>query len=156
MIATLYLNIGSNNGDRREYISRAVAELFNLFPGYQIRKSKEIETEPWGFDSPNKFLNIGVTIKGEFDTSKEGLLTLLHNLQTIESKIGSMPHRHADGSYADRQLDIDIIALDNVCVNYPELTIPHPRMHLRDFVLIPMAELAPGWKHPNFLKSKKG
>lgn len=54
------------------------------------------------------------------------------------------------GGYIDRAIDIDIIAIDDVVMDTPELTLPHPRMHLREFVLVPMAELAPDWCHPRF------
>ena len=59
-----------------------------------------------------------------------------------------MPHRKPDGTYGDREVDIDIIAVDELVFASDTLTLPHPRMHLRSFVLGPLAELAPGWRHP--------
>jgi 2-amino-4-hydroxy-6-hydroxymethyldihydropteridine diphosphokinase len=73
--------------------------------------------------------------------------------QRIERELGSASHRNADGSYCDRLVDIDIIAVDDIVVNTPTLTIPHPLMHKREFVLAPMAELAPQWIHPTLHKS---
>ncbi|MDE6378068.1 MAG: 2-amino-4-hydroxy-6-hydroxymethyldihydropteridine diphosphokinase, partial [Duncaniella sp.] len=58
------------------------------------------------------------------------------------------PHRDRDGGYIDRRIDIDIIAIDSIVLSTPRLTLPHPRMHLREFVLVPLAQLAPGWVHP--------
>ncbi len=59
-----------------------------------------------------------------------------------------MPHRNPDGSYRDREIDIDMIALDGCVVDSPDIIVPHPRMDIREFVLVPMAGLAPGWMHP--------
>lgn len=75
-------------------------------------------------------------------------LAVLRKLQEIQRSIDPSPHRDAEGRYIDRVIDIDLIAIDDWVVDTPELTLPHPRMHLRDFVLIPLAGLAPTWRHP--------
>lgn len=79
---------------------------------------------------------------------QEYSLGVLRRLQEIQSAIDPSPHRDADGRYIDRAIDIDLIAIGNWIVDTPDLTLPHPRMHLRDFVLIPLSALAPAWRHP--------
>jgi len=105
--------------------------------------SHVVESAPWGFDSTHSFLNLGMSF--ETDLSP---LDLLHKLQEIERSIGGGSHRTPDGGYADREIDIDIIAIDQEIIDLPELQVPHPHMAERLFVLEPMDELAPGWRHP--------
>lgn len=140
---TAYLNIGSNIGDRMAYIERAVAAVKALSP--RVRVSAPYESEPAGFDSPNRFINVGVAMEmppGMTPTA------LLDSLLEAQRSLCTDPHRAPDGSYIDRKIDIDLIAVDSLVMDSPRLTIPHPRMHLRDFVLCPMAEIAPTWRHP--------
>lgn len=137
----VFLNIGSNRGDRRRNLSRAVAAIEKEFGYFEL--SHVVESEPWGFDSPNRFLNVGMMVISELEP-----LEILHKLQAIERSISPDAHRNADGTYADREIDIDIIAIDEMTIDTPELTVPHPRMAERAFVLEPMAELAPFWRHP--------
>ena len=80
--------------------------------------------------------------------SEAGLEGLVKYVKEVEKSISSMPHRKPDGTYGDREVDIDIIAVDELVFASDTLTLPHPRMHLRSFVLGPLAELAPGWRHP--------
>ena len=145
MIHTLYLNIGTNSGDRRAMIARAVAAIVScpLFAGASVRRSAIVESEPWGFDSPNPFLNIGLAVECALDTSSAGLHAILDALQGIERTLSVVPHRNADGSYRDRELDIDIIAVDTLEYSDARLTIPHPRAALRPFVMTPLRELSP-------------
>lgn len=151
MKTTLYLNIGSNSGDRRAFIARAVDALLKHF-GHdsQVRVSSPFESAPWGFESANQFVNVGVTIDTNIDEpwTETSLHQLLDTIKDIEKSISSTPHRNADGSYRDREVDIDIIAVDELDIDTPRLTIPHKCMHLREFVIVPMAELAPEWRHP--------
>ena len=149
---TVYLNIGSNKGDRPTFIAQAVAALYTV-PGMQVeavRLSEYVESEPWGFCSQNAFLNLGVAVDAVIDKlwCRQSLIQLLRDIKLIERSISGSPHRNADNSYADREIDIDIIAVDRLSFSSEELSIPHPHMHLRPFVLQPMAELAPGWQHP--------
>ncbi len=139
---TAYINIGTNRGDRRANLARAVVLIRDLAEG-SLRLSDIVESAPWGFDSPHPFLNLGAA----FPTSLSPL-DLLHRLQEIESAVSPDPHRWPDGTYRDRIIDIDLLALGRLVVDTPELTLPHPRMHLREFVLQPMAQLAPSWLHP--------
>ena len=170
---TIYVNIGSNSGDRHALIEQAVAAITSAYPEATVRRSDYIETEPWGFESPNIFLNLGLAIDlpptypglpdfppsstrslrelieklpGSEQALTEGpvvdfALGVLRRLQEIEKSIDASPHRDAEGNYTDRAIDIDIIAIDTLVISTPELTLPHPRMHLRDFVLIPLRQL---------------
>lgn len=139
---TAYINIGSNIGDRHGNIAAAVAAI-EAWITSPLRLSDPVESEPWGYDSPNSYINIGVAF--ETDLSSE---TLLHLLLEIEKSISSASHRTLSGGYADRIIDIDLIAVDEMVCCTPALTLPHPRMHLRRFVLIPMQQLNPAWRHP--------
>lgn len=145
MIASL--NIGSNIGDSPALIRQAVAAvsaLSELAPG---RQSPVITTQPWGFTSLHPFLNIGVEIQTSLDP-----LALLDRLQQLEQSIPGSGldnrHRNPDGTYRDRPLDIDIIHCGSLVFSSPRLTIPHPRLHLRPFVLQPLIFLSPTWTHP--------
>lgn len=135
------VNIGSNLGDRRLNLSRAMRKIGEEFGDFEI--SHVVESAPWGFDSTHSFLNLGMSF--ETDLSP---LDLLHKLQEIERSIGGGSHRTPDGGYADREIDIDIIAIDQEIIDLPELQVPHPHMAERLFVLEPMDELAAGWRHP--------
>ena len=145
-----YINIGSNQGDSQALIERAIS-LIEHYAGCRAIRSAYITSEPWGFRSPNKFLNIGIAIPFH-DTP----VKLLHTLQAIERQISPLPHRDAQGNYIDRQIDIDLIAVDDIVLQTTELTLPHPRMHLRRFVLIPMQEIAPEWRHPLLYLTAQG
>ena len=139
---TAYLSIGSNIGDRLSTIESAVAAIESRL-GVAVRRSRPFESEPWGYDSSNTFVNLSIA----FETALAP--DVLHEiLQEIEHGIDASPHRDMAGNYADRRIDIDFIAMDEIVIDSERLTLPHPRMHLRRFVLTPMAELAPGWRHP--------
>lgn len=142
---TAYVNIGSNTGDRAGNISRAVACLADAFPGAEITGSDTVESDPWGFESPNRFLNKGLAIAFAEQPEPQALLA---RLLAVERELCPGAHRNPDGSYRDRAVDIDLIAIDDLVADTPQLQLPHPRMHLREFVLRPMIQLAPGWRHP--------
>lgn len=146
---TAYINIGSNMGNREAVIGLAIAHI-EFFCKTKARLSEMIETSAWGFKSASKFLNQGLLIETEIAP-----MELLRGLQEIERKISSSPHRNEKGEYIDRVIDIDLIAIDDVVIDTGELQLPHPRMHLRDFVLVPMVQLAPGWRHPLLLKTSQ-
>lgn len=137
-----YLNIGTNMGDRHENISMAVAEIASRLLT-EVVQSAPFESEPWGYESENRFINVGVA----FDSEKEPQ-EVQGELHGIEVAMGSANHRHADGTYADRIIDIDVIAIDEMIIDSAALTVPHPRMAQREFVLVPMAEIASEWRHP--------
>ena len=137
---TIYLNIGSNMGDRRGYIDKAIRLIGEAFPKAILRLSDAVESEPWGFESSLPFLNIGVALDYPADIDPHYLLA---TFQDIERRVSPTPHRNADGSYRDRRIDIDIIAIDCLTLSSDDLTIPHPRAWERPFVMEPLRHLAP-------------
>ena len=154
-MSKIHINIGSNIGDRAALIERAVAALSeSLDPDNRcvIRLAPLIESAPWGYESTNSFLNLGLMIETPGDETPE---SVLKTLQTVERRISDTPHRNPDGSYADRPIDIDLIAVDDKIIDTPSLQLPHPRMHMRDFVLKPIADLDPYWLHPLTGKTAK-
>ncbi len=129
-----YINIGSNLGNRLMNLTRAVSAIEKRFGWFEL--SHHIESEPWGFNSKNKFLNVGMAFISELQP-----LEVLHILQEVEASINPSSHRNADGSYKDRVIDIDIMAVDGVEMSTPELTLPHPHLEERPFFLEPYNEL---------------
>lgn len=140
-MATLYLSLGTNLGDRRSNLEAALTLI-----GQKIGKveavSSILETEPWGFDSPNRFLNLAAKVKTELNP-----LDVLKTTQKIEKSMGRTSKTGARG-YQDRIIDIDLLMYDEVVMESPELTIPHRLMHKRRFVLEPLAEISPELVHP--------
>lgn len=135
----VYANIGSNLGDRKALILKAIDRIGDIFGYYCI--SEFVESEPWGFSSTNSFLNIGVAFKS--DLSPEEILTIL---QSIEKDISDIKHRDEKGGYKDREVDIDIMAIENMSYNSSRLTLPHPHLQERDFFMEPLRQLAyPGF-----------
>lgn len=130
----VYLGLGSNIGDRRQCIADAI-RLISERVGAVLRQSTLIETEPWGFQSKHKFLN-GV-ILCETDRSPREVLALT---QQIERDLGRKKKSHSS-RYHDRPIDIDILLYDDLTIDEPDLRIPHPLMHERDFVMIPLNEI---------------
>ena len=141
----VFLNIGSNLGNRRLNISKAVRALEREFGYFEL--SHTVESKPEGFMSPNIFMNVGMMILTDLEPSE-----LLRKIQAIEREISPAAHRDEKGNYIDRTIDIDIIAIDEKVIESEELTVPHPRMHERRFVLEPMVEIASGWVHPKLGK----
>lgn len=139
-----YINLGSNLGDRTANLSRAVA-LIEARLGVGAELSAPVASEPWGYDSANPYINIGAVLRLPYGMDP---LELLDALREVERQISPASHRTPGGGYADRLIDIDIIAIDSLVLDHPRLQLPHPRMHLRPFVLEPMAELRPQWRHP--------
>lgn len=138
---TVYLSLGTNIGYKKENLTRAI-DLLSLALGKCVAVSQYIETAPWGFDSHNSFLNCAAA----FETTIEPL-QLLGTTEDIERKLGRT-HKSHGGNYSDRIIDIDILLYDNIIVESERLTIPHPLMHKRLFVLEPLAEIAPAAVHP--------
>jgi len=140
-MATLYLSLGTNMGDRQSNLETALT-LIGQKIGTVNAVSKIIETEPWGFSSPNRFLNMAVKVTTELGPRHALLVT-----QGIERKIGRT-EKSSGRVYHDRVIDIDILLYDDLVMDTPELTIPHPLMHKRIFVLKPLVEIAPDVEHP--------
>ena len=136
-----YLNIGSNLGDRQAVIKQAIGRLAAL--GSVEAVSSSIETPAWGFVSQHEFLNEGLVLESHSEP-----LALLHAIHSIERGLGSSSHRTPEGGYADRLVDIDVVAIDGLTLSTSELTVPHPHLPEREFYLAPMAQIAPHWQHP--------
>lgn len=139
---TFYIGLGSNIGERCDCLDRAIA-LIGERAGKVVARSSFYETVADGFVSDNLFMNAVVAV--ESDLSPCDMLSVT---RAIELDMGCLTHRNADGSYCDRSLDIDILACEDVVCDTPALILPHPRMHLRRFVLEPLCEIAPQWLHP--------
>ncbi len=136
-----YLNLGSNLGNRLLHLTRAMKAIGEEFGPYEV--SHMVESDPWGFNSTNRFSNVGLTIESDEDPEE-----VLRKLQAIEKGISPRGHRRWDGSYNDREIDIDIMATDGAPFDSQTLHIPHPHLPKREFFLKPLAELAPEWQHP--------
>ena len=135
----VYLGLGSNLGDREAVLLQAI-KLIDERVGQVLRHSSFIETEPWGFESTNRFLNAAVCCETTL-TPRE----VLQVTQQIERDLGKRK-RHAtkrqkEINYQDRPIDIDILLYDDLIVDEPDLKIPHPLMQQRDFVMIPLNEI---------------
>ena len=121
-------------GRREENLRRAVL-LIGERVGAVLRQSSVLETEPWGYESDNKFLNAVILCQTELSPRQ-----LLQAVKQIERDMGRVTKSKAC-RYADRPIDIDILLYDNLTVDDPDLKIPHPLMHERDFVMIPLNEI---------------
>lgn len=146
-MAIAYLGLGTNLGDKVGNLHQAIHQI-SLEIGSVLNVSSFYETKPWGFDSENDFLNAALIINTGLTP-----LELLEKTQQIERKIGRL--KKTKESYSNRLIDIDILLYDNQIINVPQLTIPHRLLHKRDFVLIPMVELAPELIHPILGKTMK-
>ena len=133
---SLYLSLGSNLGDRAENLRRAIA-LIGERVGKVQRISSFIETEPWGFESEHPFLNAACLVLTTLSP-----LECLDATQQIERELGRRT-KSSGGIYHDRPIDIDLLMYDDLQLSTPRLTLPHPHMHERDFVMIPLREILP-------------
>ncbi len=135
----VFLGLGSNLGDCEENIRKAIS-LIGERVGLVIRQSSLIETEPWGFESDNKFLNAVILCETTLTPRQ-----VLRATQKIERELGKL-RKHSTrrtplSIYHDRPIDIDILLYDDLTIDEPDLKIPHPLMHERDFVMIPLKEI---------------
>ena len=134
---TVYLALGSNMGPRLANLKNAIS---NLTPQMNVRaKSQVYETPPWGFADQPPFLN--QVIMAETYLEPEALL---HHLKRLETALGRVPNFQN----GPRLIDMDILFFDDLVVNSTVIQIPHPRMHERPFVLMPLADIAPDFVHP--------
>ena len=141
--ARLYLSLGSNVGNRAKNLRAAIDELPHA--GVSVAKvSSFYETEPVDLREQPWFLNCVVEAETHFDP-----FTLLQALREIETKMGSKK-LVAKGP---RLIDMDILLYGDETIDTPGLQVPHPRMHLRRFVLVPLAEIAPTLRHPSWTKT---
>lgn len=148
---SIYLNIGSNKGDRVANIDHAVTLIMrhHLLGQGRIRRAPLVHSMPVGYASDAEFVNLGLAVDFPGESLPCTPLEILDATQTIEQQIApNSPHRNPDGTYRDRIVDIDIIAIDGITMETDRLTLPHPRAAARSFVMTPMAFLAPKW-HPD-------
>ena len=131
------LGLGSNVGERISYILKAMVELEKI--GELGRISTVYESEPWGVEDQDPFLNCVLELYTDLDP-----FNLLRELKEIEKKVG----RRERFRWGPREIDIDILLYEEKVVDTPELKIPHPFIKERDFVLIPMLEVDPDLRDP--------
>jgi 2-amino-4-hydroxy-6-hydroxymethyldihydropteridine diphosphokinase len=141
---TVYLAIGTNIGDRESNLAKAVA-MVEEHIGPVKHASSVYETEPWGFHSENYFLNMVIEVEASLRPSG-----LLGRILMIESFLGRL---REGKEYKSRIIDIDILLYDKRIIKTKVLVIPHPRMHERRFVLIPLSEITEDLIHPVLCKS---
>lgn len=133
---TVYLGLGSNLGNRKAILNEAISLIQNRV-GEVVRQSSFLETEPWGFESPNNFLNACLCVNTQHAPHQ-----LLETTQAIEKEMGRS-HKTVNRKYQDRIIDIDILMIDDLKISEPDLKVPHPLMEKRDFVMIPLKEIMP-------------
>lgn len=129
-----YLSLGTNLGDKRKNIAEAKKNIGELV-GDVVRQSALYETEPWGFRSDNRFVNAAVCVDTQLSPRR-----LLEVTQRIEREMGRTL-KSDGGEYHDRIIDIDILLYGDLHIDEPDLKIPHPLMHERDFVMTPLNEI---------------
>ena len=132
----VYLGLGTNLGDKEANLKAAVKEIRKRV-GEVTSLSAFHASEPWGFKSENLFLNAVCSVSTNLSP-----IDVLHTTQEIERELGRLK-KSVNGLYSDRLIDIDILLYDTLHITTPELTIPHPLMWERDFVMIPLHEIAP-------------
>jgi 2-amino-4-hydroxy-6-hydroxymethyldihydropteridine diphosphokinase len=138
----VYLSLGSNVGNRADNLKQAIA---SLSPQLDVKaKSKVYETPPWGYTNQGKFLNQAVKAKTYLEP-----LPLLKHLKRLETALG----REETFQYGPRVIDLDILFYDDLLLGTPALTIPHPNLHERGFVLMPLMDIAPDLYHPVMKKT---
>lgn len=136
-----FILLGSNMGDREVVLDNAIKEIEKRC-GRIVNKSSLYESEPWGFDTDLYFLNQAIAVETELEPHD-----LLKELLTIEAELGRRRNENHIG-YESRPIDLDIIYIDDMINEDEDLILPHPRMHLRRFVLAPLSEISPDFVHP--------
>lgn len=134
-----YIGVGSNQGEKEENCRRAAREVSGIPETWVREVSALYVTEPWGPASEwyvNGVLGVETGL---------GPQDLLKHCQHVERKMGRRP---APVRWADRIIDLDILSFDDMILEGPDLILPHPELHRRRFVLVPLCEVAPDWKHP--------
>jgi 2-amino-4-hydroxy-6-hydroxymethyldihydropteridine diphosphokinase len=139
---TVYIALGTNLGDRLDNLQAALRSLPTAVT--VTDESPVYETPPWGYEDQPAFLNM--VVKGETSLEPEALLTYLKQL---EAELG----REQNFRWGPRLIDLDILFYDNLVLDTPPLVIPHPRLHERAFVLVPLADVASNLVHPIFQRS---
>jgi len=144
----LTLLLGGNQGNTIELLQLAENELRNRI-GHVIDKSSYYETEAWGFEAEQNFIN--QIIVCDTNLAPTDALDIILD---IEHELGRI-RIQSDQRYSSRTMDIDILYCDKLIINTERLIVPHPRLHQRRFALVPLCEVAPDQVHPVFLKTNK-
>lgn len=142
---TITILLGTNLGNKKRNLKDAAIYIESSI-GSICQRSSMYESVPWGFQSNNNFLNQAIQVKSQLKPNE-----ILKACKSIEQKMG----REITDSmvYTDRIIDIDILFYDDLVLNTLELTIPHPKLHERSFVLIALCEIMPEFTHPLLNKS---
>ena len=135
-MADVLIALGGNVGDVRATFQKAIANICGMTQGVLLARSSDYATPPWGDEQQARFINACVEIETGLDPH-----ALLFTLHKIEKKFGR--DRSHETRWGPRTLDLDLIAYDDVSIQKPELTLPHPRLFERAFVLVPLAEIVP-------------
>src|ERR1700743_3405771 len=135
-MASVLIALGGNVGEVRDTFRKAIANILGMTQAALLARSSDYATPPWGELDQARFINACI----EIDTSLDPH-ALLFTLHKIEKKFGR--DRAHETRWGPRTLDLDMIAYDDVAIDKPELTLPHPRLFERAFVLVPLAEIAP-------------
>jgi len=143
----VYLGLGGNVGKVSETFDTAAIEIENLI-GRILNKSSRYRTEPWGNKNQDYFLNQVLCVETSLNAED-----VLKEILAIEKKLGR--DRNMDNQFAPRTIDIDILFYGEKIINNNSLSVPHPRLHIRNFVLTPLMEIAPDLIHPLFNKKIK-
>lgn len=143
MMERCFILFGSNMGDKNKIYAQACL-LINNRCGRIVAQSSAYESEPWGFEAKEWFLNRLIVVETELEPE-----AMLHQLLDIEAELGRVRHPEA-GGYTSRTADLDILYYGSRIVLTDSLTIPHPRLHQRRFALLPLCEVAPEFVHPAF------
>lgn len=140
MIHESYLLLGSNKGNREQNIVKAIKAIAQQ-AGIVSKMSSLYQSQPWGFKADKDFYNLALLLQTPHEPHD-----LLRILLEIEKSLGRV--RNNKPGYTSRSIDIDILFYDNIVLESPVLTLPHPRIQERRFVLRPMMDLNPDYKHP--------
>ncbi len=143
-----YVLFGSNMGDKEAIFAQA-CQLINNRCGQVVKVSSAYESEPWGFEAEEWFLNRVIIMETELSP-----MYLLQQLLGIEMELGRVRHPEIQG-YSSRTADLDLLYYGCRVIQTEKLTVPHPRLHLRRFALVPLCEVAPDFKHPVFKLMQK-
>lgn len=143
-MTTAYLSLGSNSGDRLQHLKGAIRNIEKSEKISIEKISSVYETQPVGFENQRWFLNLTLEVQTSFEP-----LPLLEYLLAIEDQMG----RKREERWGPRNIDADILFYDDRIMDSDRLTIPHPRMHQRRFILMPLAQIAPQLLHPALKKS---